>query len=89
MAKSREEEAFGEFPKIEVTWADHYSNFEDGFTIDQIQQMLKKLCIRKTSGYLVGEDRRQLAIASTIEDDGTASELFICMKKAIISRSDT
>lgn len=77
-----------EFPRIEVVWADHYSNFEDGFTIAKIKEMLEDICIRKTSGYLVGENRRQLALASTIEDDGTVSEIFICMKKAIISRSD-
>ena len=73
------------YPLVVVEWADHYSNYEDGFSQDDITKMLNKLCIRKTVGYLVGENKRQIAIAGTAEEDGTFSEVFICMKKAIIS----
>lgn len=75
-------------PLIEVVWADHYSDFEDGFNDEDIQKLIAKPAIRKSSGYLVGENRRQIAIAGTVEEDGTYSEVFVCMKKCIISRSD-
>jgi len=77
-----------EYPLISITWADHYSEFDDGFTLDEIKKLLDTPCIRETGGYLVGENKRQIAIAGTIEEDGTMSEVFICMKKAIIHRSD-
>ena len=73
-------------PRVTVTWADHYSEYEQGFTLDKVKKMVETLCIRKTTGYLlpVG-NRRQIAIAGTIEDDGTVSEIFICMKKAVMN----
>lgn len=73
-------------PRVTVTWADHYSDYNQGYSIEDIQKMVATPCIRKTTGYLLPiKSKRQIAIAGTIEDNGTASEIFICMKKAIIS----
>lgn len=75
-----------EFPYVEITWADHYSEFKDGFSMEELQKMVETPCIRKSVGYLVADSKRQIAIAGTIEDDGTCSEIFVCMKKAIIKK---
>lgn len=73
-------------PRVTVTWADHWSDYEDGFSMEDIQEMVAKPCIRKTTGHLLPvSSKRQIAIAGTIEEDGTVSEVFICMKKAIIN----
>lgn len=72
-------------PRVTVTWADHYSEYEQGFSLEDVEKMIKTPCIRKSTGYLLPiKDRRQIAIAGTIEEDETVSEIFICMKKAII-----
>ena len=76
--------SFEDCPFVEVTWADHYSDFEDGFSPEQIEKMLKKPAIRKTAGYLVGESKRMIAVAGTLEEDGTCSEVFLCMRKCVI-----
>jgi len=80
-----------QFPIITVEWADHYSEFDQGMSIDDVQKMVDTPAVRKTTGHLICEGKRQLAVASTIDfEDGKYSfcEVFICMKKAIINRSD-
>jgi hypothetical protein len=72
------------FPRATLTWADHFSDFEDGYSIEDIEKMMKKPAIRETSGYLVGENKRMVALAGTIEEDGTCSEIFLCMRKCIL-----
>ena len=47
------------FPRATVTWADHFSDFEDGFSLEDIMEMMKKPSIRETSGYLVGSNKRR------------------------------
>ncbi len=79
------------FPHIIVEWMDHYSEFEQGFSLEDVQKMVKTPAIRQTAGFLVHEGQRQIAIAGTIDfEDGEYSfcEVFVCMKKAIVSRSD-
>ena len=73
-------------PRVTVTWADHYSEYDQGYSMEDIKKLVATPCIRKTTGYLLPvTNRRQIAIAGTIEEDGTVSEIFICMKRAIIS----
>jgi len=79
------------FPDIEVEWMDHYSEFEQGLSIDDVKKMVATPAIRVSKGYLVHEGKRQIAIAGTIDyEDGeyTFCEVFVCMKKAILYRSD-
>jgi len=77
-----------DYPLVEIVWADHFSEFEDGYNLEQLLRLIKAPSIRKTVGYLAAENSRMVAIAGTIEEDGTFSEVFCCMKKCIISRSD-
>lgn len=77
-----------DFPLIEVEWADHYSEFDDGHTLDEVIEMVNTPCVRQSSGYLIAENKRQIAIAGTVEEDGTYSEIFVCMKRSILYRSD-
>lgn len=72
------------FPEVTVTWADHWSDYGQGFSIEDVEEKLRDYCIRKTKGWLIGQNKRQIAVAGTIEEDGTVSEFFVCMKKAII-----
>lgn len=84
--KKNEENSWIDCPRITVTWADHYSEFEQGWSLEEIAKLVAKPCIRKTTGYLLPvSSKRQIAVAGTIEEDGTASEIFVCMKKVIIA----
>lgn len=76
------------FPLITVEWADHWATETNKpYTVEEIADMAKAV-VRETTGYLVYEGKRVLGIASTIEEDGSATEINFFMKRAIISRSD-
>jgi len=76
------------FPSIVVEWADHYSTpINESYSVEDVEKMLKPF-IRVTKGYLVGENRRVIAVASTLEEDGSVTDIDILMKRAIISRED-
>ena len=80
-----------QFPDITVEWMDHYSEFEQGYSMDDVIKMVRTPAIRKTKGFLIYEGQRQIAIAGTIDfEEGEYSfcEVFVCMKRAIVSRSD-
>jgi len=77
-----------EFPLITVKWGDHFcTGTNEPHELKDIIKMAKP-AIRETSGYLVYENKRMLAIAGTIEEDGTVTEVNFFIKRAILSRSD-
>lgn len=85
MAKNKIDGEVVDYPRVTVTWADHYSDYEQGYSLEDIEKLVKTPCIRKSTGYLLPtKNKRQIAIAGTIDDDNTFCEIFICMKKAII-----
>ena len=76
--------------RLSVTWADHYSDFSQGKTIEEVRELVSKTCVRETIGYLIHETKDQLAMASTLDHNGDGSyhysEIFVCIKSNIISR---
>lgn len=72
---------------IEVHWKDHFF-VEENMSIDEVKDRIKHPIIRKTKGHFVAQDRDTIAIASTIEDDGSFTETNFLLKKDIIYRSD-
>lgn len=76
------------FPHITVRWEDHWcTESNEPYSVEEIAKMAKAT-VRETTGYLVYEGERVLAIAGTIEEDGQVTEVNFFMKQAIISRSD-
>ena len=67
-----------------IRWADHFF-ISETMTIDEIKSKLKPY-VRTTTGYVIAENRRVLAIASTIEPDGEFTEVNYLMKRCILSR---
>lgn len=80
------------YPVVTVHWADHYSVFDQGQSESEVEHLVDTPCIRITTGHLIKESRRQIAIASTVDEDEsgtvTFTEVFVCMKRAILKRSD-
>ncbi len=72
------------YKRVSITWADHYYD-EEPVTLEEVQKNLKAMT-RITSGFLIAENKRVIAIASTIDEDGTFSEVNYLMKRAILSR---
>lgn len=80
-----------QFPIVTVEWADHYSDFQDVYSEKDAKELVDDLCIRKSTGHLIAEGQRQIMLAGTVdyeEGEYTFSEVFVCMKRAILKRSD-
>ena len=76
------------YPNIIVRWADHFgTHTNESYELEDIIGMMKP-CIRETTGYLVAENKRVLAIAGTIEEDGSVTDVNFLMKRGVIYRSD-
>ena len=76
------------FPRITIQWGDHWCTEQnEPYSLEEIERMARAV-IRETSGYLVYEGKRVLAVAGTIEENGDATEINFFMKRAIINRSD-
>lgn len=74
------------FPRITVTWADHHiTPTNEVISLEELQSYLEP-SVRETTGYLVAETRRVLAVAGTVEDDGSFCEVNVLMKKAVLRK---
>lgn len=74
------------YPKMTVQWADHHmTETNQEITPEEIQDYMEP-CIRETTGYLVCETRRTIALAGTIEENGSFCDVNILMKRAIIHK---
>lgn len=68
-----------------IKWADHFFHSHT-MDIEEVKSRLKPY-IRTTTGYIIAENRRVVAIASTIEPDNDGfTEVNFLMKRCIISR---
>lgn len=71
------------YPKVTITWGDHWATHTNAAVDpEEIPGMLKPV-LRETTGYLVGKNKECLAIAGTIESDGSVCEVTILMRNAI------
>lgn len=73
------------YPKITVTWADHHATpINEEITPDSIHDWMEP-SIRETTGYLVCETKRTLAVAGTIEENGSFCDVTVLMKRAVLN----
>lgn len=72
-----------DYPKVSVVWADHWCERGD-FEVEDVVENVKTPYMGEYTGYLVGESKRMIAIASNIWDDGGVSDPMYIMKRAII-----
>lgn len=72
------------FPRVTVTWADHYTEYED-VDLDHIKEMVQNPYIGEYTGYLVAQSKRVIAIVSNVWDDESLSTPMYIMKKSIIN----
>lgn len=73
------------YPLYEICWYDHYSgnshwtdNPEKGLAL------AKWMC--RTVGYVVAEDKDQIALAQTLTDDERHSHIMVIIKSTIKSK---
>lgn len=86
MAKKQIEHGY---PYVAVTWYDHWATgTNDPKTVEQVIDDAVPV-IRETGGYLVYENEDVVALAGTIEEDYTVTEINVLFKLGILSRSDT
>jgi len=77
-----------DFPILTVLWLDHSgSETNQPYSLEDIVDMCKPT-ERETTGYLVLETKQCLAVANTIEEDGTVTEIDFIIKRLIKKRSD-
>lgn len=74
------------YQQVSVKWLDHFSVYGDS-TMRDVNKNLKNPIERDSSGYLIKENDKVMAIAGTIDlDNGkeTFADVFYCLKADII-----
>jgi len=66
-----------------VVWADHYVCHGE-FSIEECKEFSQKPYYGEFSGYLVSKSKQCVTIASNIWEDGTVSDPFTIMRRAIV-----
>lgn len=64
---------------------DHHFD-SDSFKPDEVMDKMGKGWIRATAGYLAGENKEVVLIASTVDQDGKFTEVNTIIKKDIVWR---
>ena len=71
------------FPVVEVWWWDHHaSETNSPLTMEEIMEKCVPQ-VRQTIGYLIYETTKCIALAHTLEEDGTYTEIDFILKKEI------
>lgn len=72
------------YKTVRVTWADHWIDYGD-HDEETVADAVKEPYIGEYTGYLVGESKRMIALASNVWEDGSMSDVMYIMKKSIIN----